>query len=125
MSIRIKRLIASFIDYYIICMLSCVVVAIVTLGEMDVSSVSLIAFFITFVVSIVFKDAVFKGASIGKLIFRIKVVKTDNSKLKISDYFKRNITILLVSLEVILLIAMNKRLGDMWAKTMVVNRNTD
>jgi len=65
--------------------------------------------------------------TIGKRIFRLKVVKTDNSKLSLPDVLKRHLfdfveMILIPVLPVIIasLNDKNQRLGDLIAKTQIV-----
>ncbi|HSC39259.1 MAG TPA: RDD family protein [Chitinophagaceae bacterium] len=66
--------------------------------------------------------------SIGKRIFRLKVIKTDGSALSLADVFKRNIldpfeTLLFnfVGIFVSAITPKNQRLGDLLAKTQVVS----
>lgn len=117
--INIKRGISALIDFHISCILSSVVVFVVTLGKIEVFYISLTTYFISFFLFLMFKDILFKGASIGKRILRIKVEKTDGSKFTVSDAFKRTLTLILAPMEVPLLVGQNQRIGDIWAKTTV------
>jgi len=71
---------------------------------------------------------VFKNASIGKRIFKIKVAKTDGTKLMVVDIIKRNVSIIiLLPLEIFFTIINDTRIGDIWSNTCVIcdNRNND
>ena len=120
-----KRLIAAVIDFYIICFISSSLVGIVTLGKFNVTVFSVSVYLISCFLSFLFKDFALKNRSLGKRIFRLKVEKTDGSKLTFADILKRSVTVVLLPVEVLLLIIKNRRIGDIWAKTSVVrNSNT-
>ena len=71
------------------------------------------------------RDFAFKNASIGKKIFRLKVVKIDGTKLTIGDIIKRNLfMIFLTPIEVFSLLINYRRLGDILAKTIVVSSDS-
>ena len=69
---------------------------------------------------ILFRDNIFGNASIGKKLLKIKVVKVNGEKINLITSLKRNILFFLWPVEILLIITDNKRLGDMWAKTIVV-----
>ena len=118
---KTKRIFASIIDFYIICFLSSCVVGVCTLGELNITPFSLTMYLLSYLLFLVFRDLAFKNASIGKRIFKLKVIKTDGTDLMIGDIIKRNIPIvILVPVEVFLIAVDNRRLGDIWAKTTVV-----
>lgn len=126
MQIQIKRLIAGIIDLYIICFISSFIVLIITLGKMDIF-LSVGTYLITFFVQMVFKDMIFGNASIGKKIIKIKVVtmgqngNINTGKLSALVCLKRAMPLILLPLELLLIITNNKRMGNMWANTTVVN----
>lgn len=124
MPIILKRILAGIIDFYIICFAATFVVAIVTLGELNVSIVTVIVYLLSVFVFMVFKDKVFRNASIGKKIFRIRVFENNKNSLTIMSCIKRNVTLVLIPIEIIFLSTTNQRLGDMWAKTTVTNTKT-
>lgn len=69
------------------------------------------------------KDALFEGQSIGKRIMKYKAVREDGSSLK-GDFMTslmRNVTLLLIIVDPILVLLDKPRLGDGIAKTRVVN----
>lgn len=120
MNIRLKRLFAAFIDFYIICFTSTAFIYIVTFGKLDVTILTITAFLMIFYSLYVIKDFVFKNASIGKKLLKIEIVKSDQTKFNILDALKRTIPfIFLFPIEIALLIIKNNRLGDIWAKTQI------
>lgn len=124
MNDKIKRILAAIIDFYIICFLSSAFIGVFTLGEFNVTPISIIMYLSIYLLLLLFKDFAFKKASIGKRIFKLKVVKTDGTNLMISDVIKRSIPIIIIlPVEVLLLIIYNRRIGDIWAKTSIVYNN--
>ncbi len=122
MSDKIKRVFAAIIDFYTICFLSSALVGIFTLGKFNITPFSITLYLTTFLLFLLIKDFALKKQSLGKRIFKLKIEKTDGTKLMISDVIKRNISIMaLLPIEVFLLIIDNKRIGDIWAKTSVVS----
>lgn len=124
MNDKIKRILASIIDFYIICFLSSAFICVFTLGEFSITPFSIIAYLTISLLLLLFKDFMFKNTSIGKRIFKLKVAKTDGTNLMIVDVIKRNIPIIiLLPVEALLLIINNRRIGDIWAKTSIVYNN--
>ena len=124
MNDKIKRILAAIIDFYIICFLSSAFICVFTLGEFNITPISIIMYLSISLLLLLFKDFAFKKASIGKRIFKLKVVKTDGTNLMISDVIKRSIPIIIIlPVEVLLLIIYNRRIGDIWAKTSIVYNN--
>jgi len=118
---KIKRLVASVIDFYIICFLSSGVIGIVTLGSFDVTTFTVVTYLILCFLLITLKDCVFKNASIGKKLLKLKVVKNDGTNPQFADLLKRNIPIvILLPIEILVMIISVKRIGDIWSKTEVV-----
>ena len=120
MKINFKRLLASLIDFYSVVFLSSLFILIITLGKMTTSFFTVSLYLLSCFILIIVRDLLFKGASLGKKIFKIKLVKLDGSNFSLMDSLKRTITIVLFPVELFLLIKNNKRLGDIWAKTTVV-----
>lgn len=124
MNDKIKRILAAIIDFYIICFLSSAFIGVITLGQFSITPFSITTYLIIFFLLLLIKDFVFKNTSIGKRIFKLKVAKTDGTKLMIVDVIKRNIPIIfLLPIEALLLIVNNRRIGDIWAKTSIVYNN--
>ena len=126
MSVKIKRLLAGLIDFYIICLLSSAFVGVLTLGKFNVSLLSVTIYLILTFLFLMFKDFALKNASVGKRLFGLKVVKKDGTKFIFLDVIKRNITIMiLLPIEVIFLVVNENRIGDIFAKTLVVGKTKD
>ncbi len=73
------------------------------------------------------KDLVFRNASIGKLIMNVRVVSEDGTHPSFKQILKRNITYIIPPFAVVEAIVSfatpnHTRLGDMLAKTKVVNK---
>ena len=121
MNDKIKRILAAIIDFYVICFVSSAFICVFTLGEFSITPFSIIVYLTISLLLLLFKDFMFKNTSIGKRIFKLKVVKTDGTNLMIVDVIKRNIPIIiLLPVEALLLIINNRRIGDIWAKTSIV-----
>ena len=120
MSLNLKRFFATIIDFYVICFASSLIILIITFGTMEVTALTISIYLISVLVLTIFKDALFKDASLGKKIFKLKVVYINKSENKILSNIKRTLTLVLVPIEIVLIIKSNRRLGDMWAKTEVV-----
>ena len=106
------------IDFSIICLCFNVVEIFYTIN--DNSIVIAIAFIVVYA-AFVFKDFVFKNASIGKRIMKIVIVSNENKEVTSSIILKRNITFLLLAFELVFFIINKERLGDLISKTTVVN----
>ncbi|MDE6148787.1 MAG: RDD family protein [Ruminococcus sp.] len=120
MSIKLKRLLAGLIDFYIICFISSFLVYFITLGKMNVSFLSLSTYLLSVYALVIYKDNFFGNASIGKKILKIKIISTNQTGLNLITNFKRSLLLVLLPIELLLIIIDNKRLGDMWAKTTVI-----
>lgn len=120
MSINARRIIAAVIDFYIICFIVTVISYTLVFLTMYISFHSFVVCFILTYVLILFRDNIFGNASIGKKLLKIKVVKVNGEKINLITSLKRNILFFLWPVEILLIITDNKRLGDMWAKTIVV-----
>ncbi len=120
MELKYKRIIAGVIDFGIACYAGVFVVQIVSLGKVPVSLFTVILYLVSTFSFLIFKDLLFKNASVGKKIFNISIVKNNGTKLKVTDVIKRNITIVfLVPIEVCLLMTDNVRLGEKWSQTSI------
>lgn len=113
---KLNRFLALFIDG-IIFSIPAYIVGALGLHTID-TVISLLS-----LVYLLIKDALFEGQSIGKKIMKYKAVKEDGSSLK-GDFvtsLMRNITLLLIIVDPILVLIDKPRLGDNIAKTKVVN----
>lgn len=128
MDIKVKRLLATFVDFYIILLVDTTLFGVlselltfVTHGTFAYTSVCIVLAFVFYVVAILFRDCIFKNASVGKRIFKLQIVKTDETDLTVMDLIKRNApAVILHPVELFLLIFDESRLGDRWAGTMVI-----
>ena len=122
MSLNAKRAWASIIDYGIIG-----VIATFTLEGLQRVSVSFLdPTYVTLSVIAVLslgKDIVFKNASVGKKLFGLYVISTEDGGVpKIGRLILRNLPLgWIFPVEFIMVyFAKHRRLGDMWVKTEVV-----
>lgn len=77
-------------------------------------------FVLSFPVLFVFRDVIFKGRSIAKRIFKLKIVDTrTNEPPSRQNLIVRNLFFFIYPIEGIMLIATNKTLGDMATYTTV------
>ncbi|MBQ6884110.1 MAG: RDD family protein [Clostridia bacterium] len=120
MNINCKRLLAAFIDFLFMCYIASVTVLILTFGKMEQDYESMcISLVVVFLYALI-KDIVFKDASIGKKVMKIMLVPADGKNISFIKHIKRNLTIVLAPLELFLIWSDNRRIGDIWAKTAVV-----
>lgn len=120
MKINIKRLLADCVDFYLLCFVSTFVVVLVTFGKCDITAFSLLSYFFSLFILLLLKDKIFGNASLGKRIFKIKIINKNNNTLTNIECFKRTLTLILLPLEIFMILLYNKRIGDIWAKTSVV-----
>lgn len=87
------------------------------------SSYGVFCAIIWFVISVLFKDLIFKNASIGKKLFGLHVVDENGRQARYGNLVLRNITLLMLLPIECLLVFFNKgvRLGDIIAKTRVTS----
>lgn len=128
MEVKIKRLLASVIDFIIICFLSSFTILIITLGTLETNAITITIYLVVFFLLSMFKDCAFKNASVGKRLMGICIVTEDETPVKVRDILKRNLPLLIYPVELLLLWSYDERLGDRWANTFVVeveeNQNT-
>ena len=87
---------------------------------MDISFLSLTVFFFSFLLLLLYKDIIFANASLGKKLLKIKLKSLDEQRLSFLLVLKRTIPLVLLPVEIVLIILNNKRIGDVWANTIVV-----
>ena len=111
----IKRSVATMIDLSII-----FITTVFTCVLLDLPA---IVFCIVSGVLMLCKDL--NNISIGKRIFNLKIVHCSDEKIKWYNMILRNITIPILTLELLAAYINNGiRLGDSWAKTRVVEKKT-
>ena len=67
----------------------------------------------------VFRDCVFKNASIGKKILKLKIVSETPDRLNAMTYILRAIPLILLPIELLMLLKHNYRTGDRLSKTWI------
>lgn len=118
----IYRLLAGYIDYAICFGLSFFTACFISYGETRLSSFSVKVSLIVFFIAVLFKDAVFKNASIGKRIFKLEIECT-KGKFGFICMLKRTICIFLfLGIEILLVFLNNRSIGDIWSNCNVVSR---
>lgn len=129
---KLKRLIAIFIDYYVILFVGFLLAFIVvTTGQaLNISniefSIDLIINRITMPISIIgllLKDLIFKNKSLGKKIMKIEVKKKNGQLPTSMELVLRNIFYIIWPIEFVILIICNQRIGDIILNTSVCNIN--
>ena len=119
-NINFKRITATIIDYYIIILSSTLFIGIITMGKFSANAVTVALYFVVFIPSVIFKDYVFKDASIGKKLMKIKIVGENGEYATFEMRLLRSITLIFVPIELIMILTKNKRLGDYLAHTQVI-----
>ncbi len=123
MQIRIKRIIAALIDHVICTYLAGIIPAVIgsIIGDDYVFHMMLFAL-LFYSVLFIFRDLIFKNASIGKRILGIKILRKDDIKISAWTCILRNlILVLLYPIETYLIFKNGDRLGDRLTGTMVIN----
>lgn len=121
-NINFKRIIATVIDFYIITFSSSLFITVITIGKLSFNAVTISAYFVVFVLSAIFKDYIFKDASIGKKIMKIRLVSENGEYVTFEMRLLRAVTLIFVPIELIMIITKNKRLGDYLAHTQVIEK---
>ena len=81
-----------------------------------------VLFVLSFPILFVVRDAIFKGRSVAKRIFKLRVIDNETNELpKKEKLVIRNLFFFIYPVEAILLIATNQSIGDMTTNTTVVN----
>lgn len=124
MSVKIKRMIAGLIDFYILCFLASIIVYVFLTQEKKEITLSVISVnMVLYCFLLLFKDIIFRNASIGKRFLKIEIVKNDKSKFSFTDSLKRTLPLIfLLPLELLLVVIYNQRLGDIWSKSQIVSK---
>ena len=127
-----KRIVAGIIDFFIIALIYEIPFVIFIMLPLITGQISsdivieralyctLFALFL-----LIFKD-IFKNGSIGKRIMKLEIVDSKTKeKALLTKRILRNVTWVLSFIEVIFLIASDKRIGDRIAGTEVVEKNAN
>lgn len=127
---NMKRILSFIIDFVIIAIIYEIpFVILVLVPSIQGKFTSVQAIFIRILIStfvayllMVFKD-IFKDGSVGKKIMKLTIVDSGTKKpASIGKRILRNVTWFLSWIEIIVYLAAKKRIGDMLAKTDVVEK---
>lgn len=129
MKIKIKRLIAAYIDMVIAVFSSLLLVYVLTLGNFNLESpiifqiISSCLYIVIVVLFIIRKDLVFKNASIGKKILGLKIVDSKNNDILDKKVLvnRNKETLFSFPLYPIYIIISNESVGDEKFKTKIID----
>lgn len=120
---RMRRLLAFLIDlmlFYLPCVLSTAILQLSFLGSISilVILIAVISFFVTFIL----RDYLFRGRSIGKRIFKLKVVDADTrAEPTAKQLIFKNLFLFLYLFDGLFLIASGRSLGERATRTIVLH----
>ncbi len=119
--VKVQRIVAAYIDFMLICLISSLLTYFISFNEEQLSVFSAMVYFISFFLMYIFRDCVFKNASVGKKIMKLKVISDTTQEAMWKTALKRNALLFLLSpIEVLLVIIYNERIGDKIAHTTVI-----
>lgn len=122
---KIKRIFSITIDLFIAMFIGLGIFVIITeiFNITDKLLYNILQFiWMTTVISI--KDLSFKEGSLGKKICQLEITTTNNEKISNLIKILRNLTIFIWPVELLLVLILNKRLGDVIFNTKVIERNS-
>jgi uncharacterized RDD family membrane protein YckC len=120
---RMRRLLAFLIDLmlsYLPCVLSTAILQFSFLGNVAILIIliAVVTFFVTFIL----RDYLFNGRSIGKRIFKLKIVDADTrSKPAAKQLVVKNLFLFLYLFDGLFLIASGRSLGERATRTIVLH----
>lgn len=119
--VKVQRIVAAYIDFMLICLISSLLTYFISFNEEQLSVFSAMVYFISFFLMYIFRDCVFKNASVGKKIMKLKVISDRTQEAMWKTALKRNALLFLLSpIEILLVIIYNERIGDKIAHTTVI-----
>ena len=123
---KLKRILAWIIDWNI-SGIPAILYALIFRKIAEAQSINAIGalLFVFFVLSFpaifVFRDVIFKGQSIAKRIFKLRVIDIETNDLPSNQkLIIRNLFFFIYPVEFIMLLASNKSLGDMATNTTII-----
>ena len=123
--LKAKRILAALIDWYILFFGIYGIILFIKYKIFNYfPNYEIYSFFINFIyiVYFLFKDLIFKNASIGKKIAKIEIVMKDNSTPKFYIIILRNIfSLFLFIADYLSILIANIKLGDIVFKTKVID----
>lgn len=114
----LKRVIAMLIDFYISLLITLPLFAILLINNKNDFIINILI-----IILLLLKDLTFKNQSIGKKLMKIEIKKLDNSNPKVYELILRNIFLPIWPLGFIMLILVDKTIGDILFNTKVVEKN--
>lgn len=117
------RFVAFIVDHFVACAISVILFFGLTFAvNFSVHNIydSIYIFFVIYYILMVCKDLVFRNASIGKKILKLKIVNESNCMPNIAIVVLRNIFFLIWPIEVIVLLVKGKKIEDIIFKTKVI-----
>lgn len=118
MFVRFKRIFAAMIDFALIVVVSLVIGMTVALGDGG-SPLAIWVYFALCVIFGLFKDKALGNASVGKSLLGISVREKGEDRLSLWGCVKRGVTYVIPQVEVPVMLATGRRIGDRLAKTTV------
>ena len=123
---KLKRILAWIIDWNIsgipALLYALIFRKVVEIQGINAIGVLLFVFFVlSFPAIFVFRDVIFKGQSIAKRIFKLRVIDIETNDLPSNQkLIIRNLFFFIYPVEFIMLLASNKSLGDMATNTTII-----
>ena len=123
---KLKRILAWIIDWNIsgipALLYALIFIKVVEIQGINAIGVLLFVFFVlSFPAIFVFRDVIFKGQSIAKRIFKLRVIDIETNDLPSNQkLIIRNLFFFIYPVEFIMLLASNKSLGDMATNTTII-----
>ncbi len=112
MSLKIRRILANCVDYYIIVLLI-VILSLIIDHSLFIDCIIIIC-------GVLFKDLMFRNQSIGKKLFKLKISTINGNTPNQLILILRNLTVIIWPIEIILIFIYNRRIMDSILKTQVV-----
>lgn len=116
--LKVKRFVAMIIDQYIVAFIFCLFVLILY-RDIEALIEKIDLYILLAMILMLFKDLIFRNASIGKKLMGIEIRNIDGSIPSILTLIIRNITIIIWPIEAIMIIMCDKKIGDIIFKTDV------
>ncbi len=128
MTLKIKRILAAWIDFMICTMLTSGIIEFILIPFSKFQDnaifivISMIAYVVTFFGFLLNKDRIFENASIGKKILSLKVVSINDQELSDKILFQRNRrTLWTLAGYPLMILSDNKSGGDINYNTTVID----
>lgn len=124
---KLRRILAWIIDWNLCCIPALIYTLMLkSITETQGLKAVYVLIFVLFVFSIftlfVVRDAIFKGRSVAKRIFKLRVIDNETNELpEKKKLVVRNLFFFIYPVDAILFIANNKPIGDRITNTTVVN----